>query len=69
MWYLLLVFTIELAGFDKTYLLKPPNGDGFETIEACLEVRAKVYQGMVEAYPDEIDTFKLVCVNPAIKEV
>jgi hypothetical protein len=67
MWYLLLVFTIEIAGFDKSYLLKPKGGEGYETKAACLEVRAAVQQGMSEAYPGD-GSYRLVCYNPEDKE-
>lgn len=68
MWYLLLVITIEFSGLDGTYLLKPQGQDGFDTEKACLEAKAKVQQGMAEAYPEEGAVYRLKCYNPEEKE-
>ncbi len=56
MWLLVLVLIPIITGVDRVTLLET-----LPTQEACIELRAVVIEGMIQAYPNERVTYSIEC--------
>ena len=62
MWILILVTTFVIGGAETPHKIAQ-----FQSKEDCVEAMVRVHTGMVAAYPNELEFFRLECTLLDIK--